>query len=77
MATRIMSQFGFAWDHERGADIQPESADVWESYVAVHGYSSSIVNRGHENQRKIPRLPLFATVVGTIMKNLLFLHNPC
>ena len=72
-----MGQSGFAWDHERGADIQPESVGVWESYVAVRGYSSSVVNRAHENERKIPRLPLFATMAGTFMKNLPILHNPC
>ena len=31
----LKQQSGFKWDESSGADIGPESAAVWDAYVAV------------------------------------------
>ncbi|KIL58958.1 hypothetical protein M378DRAFT_85731, partial [Amanita muscaria Koide BX008] len=46
VVSRLANQSGFSWDHERGADIQPEGRLVWQEYVQKHPKAAPFRNRG-------------------------------
>ncbi|KAF5341817.1 hypothetical protein D9611_001842 [Ephemerocybe angulata] len=56
VVTALMGVSGFAWDDTTGASVGPESAMVWDDYVAKHPAAKPFRNKGWVHRAKVALL---------------------